>query len=330
MEQVDTKTARSQIQTYRSQVNRRLKEVLESAESPVSLYEPMRYVLEGGGKRVRPVLVLIVNEMFGGDREDAVEVAVALEILHNFTLVHDDIMDRDSQRRGRATVHTKWDIGTGVLSGDGLLALAYQVLTNVETPEILRIVRLFTQGILDICEGQAFDKEFESRLDVSLQEYLMMIERKTARLLAMSCEMGGLVSQVREQTLAKLNRFGSYLGRAFQIQDDLLEVTSTMEVMGKSLGSDLFSKKKTYVLLKALELADDNTKDHILSLLEENSRSEQEFEQAKELIARTGVIQETEQKIRSIINDALAILDQFDADVDLLKHFTLQLLNRKS
>lgn len=330
MEQVELKSAEEQVAAYRDRVNHRLQEVLISADSPESLYVPMRYVLEGSGKRVRPVLVLIVNEVFSGNEAHAMEIAVALEILHNFTLVHDDIMDEDHQRRGRPTVHTKWDVGTGVLSGDGLLALAYQVLTEVDTPEIIRIVQLFTQGIIDICEGQAFDKEFESRKNVTLDEYLMMIERKTARLLAMSCQMGGLISQIPETTLDSLNQFGLLLGRAFQIQDDLLELTSTMEVMGKSLGSDLFAKKKTYPLLKALEIADQETAQRIISLVEQNTRSDNDFKQIKTLIAQTGVIGETEQTIHRTIEEALDILNQLDADLSLLEHYTLELLNRKS
>ncbi len=330
METVNTLTADQEIASYRDRINARLRDVLLSESTPESLYVPMRYVLEGGGKRVRPVLLLLVNDLFHGNVKHAMDVAVSLEILHNFTLVHDDIMDQDHQRRGRPTVHTKWDVGTGILSGDGLLALAYRVLTEVETPEIVRILQLFTQGILEICEGQAFDKEFESRTDVKIDEYLMMIERKTARLIAMSCQMGGLVSGVSENRLVQLDQFGLQLGRAFQIQDDLLEMTSTMEVMGKSLGSDLFARKKTYVLLKARQLADETTRERIDHLVENNSHSDQDFDQIKQLIAATGVIDATRDAIRETIDDALSILHQFEGDIALLEHFTLQLLKRKS
>ncbi len=330
METVNTLTADQEIASYRDRINARLRDVLLSESTPESLYVPMRYVLEGGGKRVRPVLLLLVNDLFHGNTKHAMDVAVSLEILHNFTLVHDDIMDQDHQRRGRPTVHTKWDVGTGILSGDGLLALAYRVLTEVETPEIVRILQLFTQGILEICEGQAFDKEFESRTDVKIDEYLMMIERKTARLIAMSCQMGGLVSGVSENRLVQLDQFGLQLGRAFQIQDDLLEMTSTMEVMGKSLGSDLFARKKTYVLLKARQLADETTRERIDHLVENNSHSDQDFDQIKQLIAATGVIDATRDAIRETIDDALSILHQFEGDIALLEHFTLQLLKRKS
>lgn len=327
---VKSMEAYERIASYRDQVNSRLHELMENDVQPESLYVPMRYVLEGDGKRVRPILLLLVNELFNGNTTHAMDVAVSLEILHNFTLVHDDIMDQDHQRRGRPTVHTKWDVGTGILSGDGLLALAYKVLTEVNTPAILRILRLFTQGILEICEGQAFDKEFESRPDVEIDEYLMMIEKKTARLIAMSCQMGGLVSAVSEERLSQLNQFGLDLGQAFQIQDDLLEMTSTMEVMGKSLGSDLFAKKKTYVLLKARQMADQTLRNQIDDLVENNSHSEEDFEQVKQLIAETGVIEATQKTVKERIDSALAILDQFEGNVSHLKQFTLQLLQRKS
>lgn len=330
METVKSMEANERLASYRDQVNGRLREVMENDVQPESLYVPMRYVLEGDGKRVRPILLLLVNDFFSGNAAHALDVAVSIEILHNFTLVHDDIMDQDHQRRGRPTVHTKWDVGTGILSGDGLLALAYKVLTEVDTPEILRILRLFTRGILEICEGQAFDKEFESRADVKIEEYLEMIEKKTARLIAMSCQMGGLVSGVSEERLSQLNQFGLDLGQAFQIQDDLLEMTSTMEVMGKSLGSDLFARKKTYVLLKARQMADQTLRDQIDDLVEYNSHSEEDFERVKQLIAETGVIEATQETVKERIDSALAILDELNGDVSLLKHFTFQLLKRKS
>jgi len=327
---VKSMEANKRIASYRDQVNSRLRELMENDVQPESLYVPMRYVLEGDGKRVRPILLLLVNELFHGNKTHAMDVAVSLEILHNFTLVHDDIMDQDHQRRGRPTVHTKWDVGTGILSGDGLLALAYKVLTEVNTPAILRILRLFTQGILEICEGQAFDKEFESRADVEIDEYLIMIEKKTARLIAMACQMGGLVSGVSEERLSQLNQFGLDLGQAFQIQDDLLEMTSTMEVMGKSLGSDLFARKKTYVLIKARQMADQSLRNQIDDLVENNSHSEEDFEHVKRLIAETGVIEATQKTVKERIDSALAILDQFEGNVSHLKQFTLQLLQRKS
>ncbi len=330
MNELHTIDSEALITELRQKVNRRLLQIARSYEDPQSLYRPIEYVLNGGGKRIRPILTLLANHAFHGSEQAALNAAVSLEMLHNFTLVHDDIMDEDYQRRGQPTVHTKWDVSTAILSGDNLLALAYKVLLMVRSDNLHQILDIYTDGLIDICEGQAYDKEFESRSDVSLNEYLVMIRKKTGRLISLSCKIGGLVAEAPASDLEALEQFGVALGKAFQVQDDLLELTSTMDVMGKSLGSDFFAQKKTFVLLKALELADDETHQLILDILENSERSNTDFEQLKSVLYTTGVIEKTQQYVEAEIQKAHDSLAQLDADISHLQYLTNQLLTRKS
>jgi len=311
-------------------VNARLREVAGEQEFPKTLYGPIQYVLEGNGKRIRPILLLLVNEAYGGPEDTALEAAVSLEMLHNFTLIHDDIMDDDSQRRGKPTVHTKWNISTGILSGDGLLAMAYKVLLGVENRALPEILECYTEGLIDICEGQAYDKEFETRSDVSLEEYLMMIGKKTGRLLSLCCRIGGLIAGAPADQIRQIEQFGFSVGTAFQVQDDLLELTSTSGVMGKSLGSDFFAEKKTFVFLKALELADEEARRFIREMMKSNVDDMSQLNELKQAIQDTGVVELTRDYVAKKIRKAKNILDSLPADVTHLRFLTEQLLNRKS
>ncbi|MCF7805648.1 MAG: polyprenyl synthetase family protein [Candidatus Marinimicrobia bacterium] len=318
------------VQGFRERVNTRLIEIARSYAMPESLYEPMQYVLESGGKRIRPVLLMLVADAYGGDINTALDVGTSLEILHNFTLVHDDIMDRDDQRRGRPTVHQKWDVSTAILSGDGLLALAYRVLLNTEAQNHTQLLRVFTDGVIEVCEGQAYDKEFEERTDVTIDDYMMMIGKKTARLISICCTMGGIVAGVTEDEQEKLGTFGFLLGEAFQVQDDLLELTSTVDVMGKSLGSDLTEQKKTYILLKALELADQATRDQIRNILDMNSHSDEDIARLKEIFTEVGILETTKEFIQEKISEAEELLSFLEGDVAHLRYLTDQLSDRKA
>lgn len=315
---------------HHDKIQTRLEEIMSGYSKPDSLYEPMQYVLEGQGKRVRPLLVLLTSDAFEGPDESALEVAAALEILHNFTLVHDDIMDEDTQRRGRPTVHSKWDISTGILSGDGLLALSYRTLLGAGVENLPALLEVFTDGLLEICEGQAFDKEFERRDRVSLSEYLMMIRKKTGALFSICCRMGGMVAGAGEETCSRLAEYGHKLGKAFQIQDDLLEVTSTVDVMGKSLGSDLFEQKKTYVIIQALTMADQETGNRIEQLLRQDSYTQKDFETLREIITEMGVAERTSETVRETMESAGALLERIDGDTRHLQFLTDRLLERKS
>ena len=315
---------------YRNLTQTRLRDIMAEYGEPETLYQPMNYVLEGEGKRIRPLLVLLTNRALGGPEEEALNVAAALEILHNFTLVHDDIMDEDTKRRGRPTVHHKWDVSTGILSGDGLLALAYRTLLGAEVKRTPELVRIFTDGLMEICEGQALDKEFETRESVSLEEYLEMISKKTGALLAICCRMGGMVAAANAKTCHLLEEFGYELGKAFQIQDDLLEVTSTSDVMGKSLGSDLFAQKKTYVILRALEMADSETEFNMQQLLNRTSYTSDDFDMLRDYISQLGVVEETRAKVEQTIATARGILRRVDGDMVHVEYLTDRLLQRRS
>ncbi len=314
----------------RTRIGERLTEIIGGYSRPESLYEPMRYVLEGQGKRVRPLLALLAAQAFDGPGKPALEVAAALEILHNFTLVHDDIMDEDTRRRGRPTVHQQWDISTGILSGDGLLTLAYRTLLGADVSDETALLQVFTDALMEICEGQAYDKEFEARAQVSLDEYLMMIRKKTGALLSACCEMGGIVAGVNVETRWQLAEFGHALGKAFQIQDDLLEITSTVDVMGKSLGSDLFARKKTYVLIQALAMADGDVREQIEALLGQDAYRQEDFDQLREIITEIGVVEQTWETVHETIDNAREILDRIDGRTAHLRYLTDRLLKRKS
>ncbi|MFQ5604960.1 MAG: polyprenyl synthetase family protein [bacterium] len=256
---VEAEALKQVLNDWQNTINLRLAEISSDAQ-PDILYEPIRYVLQGGGKRIRPILLLLTCKALNGDIELCWEAAVAVELLHNFTLVHDDIMDKDDTRRGRQTVHKKWNEDTALLVGDGLLALAYQALLRTRSPRIQTIAQIFTDGMLELCEGQALDLEFETRNEVHLDEYLTMIQKKTARLLSVAAQIGAFIADGNPDDVTAVRDFGFHLGCAFQIQDDLLDITTTEEILGKTHGSDIIRKKKTFLLIHALEHADAETK----------------------------------------------------------------------
>ena len=238
----------------RLQVDRNLASLIAPG-SPRQLREACSYVLTGGGKRLRAILVLLACEAVGGKRVRALPAAMAIEIMHNFTLVHDDIMDHARTRRGRPTVHVRWDLNTALLSGDTLLALGYQQLIRTGTPDLPTIVRLFTQSVIDVCEGQALDLEYERRNDITVADYFAMIERKTGRLISVAAELGARIGGGTERDIRRLRAFGHHLGRAFQVQDDLLDVIGDEHQFGKTIGGDILEGKRTYLLLTARERA---------------------------------------------------------------------------
>jgi geranylgeranyl diphosphate synthase type II len=241
---------------FKDRVNNYLKTILPGCTAePQSLYEPMQYAMEGHGKRIRPVLLLLVCEALDGPVEKALPAAAAVELMHNFTLVHDDIMDRDTMRRGRPTVNCRWNHETALLAGDGLFALAYQTLLRTRTPHLQRIAQVFTETIMTICEGQALDCAFEQRDDVTMANYLEMIRKKTARLLAGCAELGALVAAADDAQVKLFRRFGEHLGLAFQIQDDLLDITVEQQILGKDFGSDVKRRKRTFLYVDVMNHA---------------------------------------------------------------------------
>jgi geranylgeranyl diphosphate synthase type II len=226
-------------------------------EYPAELYEPIRYILSLGGKRMRPALLLLACDLFGGDVEDAISPALAIEVFHNFTLMHDDIMDNAPLRRGKITVHERWNKNVGILSGDVMLVQSYKLMMRVEGHLLHPILNIFNETAVGVCEGQQFDMEFEDRNNVNINEYLNMIRLKTAVLLGGALKIGALIGGADNKDAELLCSFGENLGVAFQLQDDILDVYGDPEKFGKQVGGDIISNKKTYLLIKALEVADD-------------------------------------------------------------------------
>ena len=322
------KSFEARMDNYRKLVNDRLNQVVVK-QSPVSFYDPVRYVLEGGGKRIRPILVILACKAVGGNEDDCLDAAVAVEILHNFTLVHDDIMDNDDLRRSRETVHKKWDEATAILAGDGLVALAYNYLLKTKTDEITEIANIFTTGIIDLCEGQALDKEFEQRLDIDLNQYLLMIEKKTARLLMISSEIGAIIGGGSSRQREILREFSRQLGSAFQIQDDLLDMETTS---GKTFGSDIKQKKKTILYVHALNQADQAIKAQLLNILIQPEIKNDDVLKARDLFNACGTLTFARHEVNSRINHAQQVLNQLapSESRDDLNRLLQWILERKS
>ena len=303
---MDIKSFNARMDDYRELINYRLNHVV-TKQSPVSFYEPVRYVLYGGGKRIRPILVILSCKTVGGNEEDCFNAAVAVEILHNFTLVHDDIMDNDDLRRSRETVHKKWDEATAILAGDGLVALAYHYLLKTETDEIKKIADIFTTGIIDLCEGQALDKEFERRFDIDLDQYMLMIEKKTARLLMISSEIGAIIGGSNNKQRELLSAFSRQLGNAFQIQDDLLDMETTS---GKTFGSDIRQKKRTILFVHAINHANQKIKKQLWNIVDQSEVTDEDILKVRDLFEASGTLKFARQEVDSRIYQAQTVLDQ--------------------
>lgn len=235
---------------------------LESKEwvrEPKNLYEPIDYILQLGGKRMRPILTLMAADIFSGEFKKALPAALAVEVFHNFTLVHDDIMDDAPLRRGKETVHEKWDTSTGILSGDAMLILAYQYFENYDPEVFQKLAKLFSKTALEVCDGQQLDVDFETRKNVRIDEYINMIRLKTSVLVAAALKMGAIVANTNDENADLIYDFGLNLGLAFQLQDDYLDTFGDPETFGKQVGGDIIENKKTFLYLKALEVADKET-----------------------------------------------------------------------
>jgi geranylgeranyl diphosphate synthase type II len=299
---------------------------------PKNLYEPIHYILELGGKRMRPVLTLMSAEIFNENYAKALPAALAVEVFHNFSLVHDDIMDDAPLRRGNVTVHEKWNINTGILSGDAMLILAYQYFEHYEPVVFRDLAKLFSKTALEVCEGQQWDVDFETRSDVTIPEYLKMIEFKTAVLVAAAMKMGAIVAQTSAENGDLIYDFGLNLGLAFQLQDDYLDAFGDPATFGKQVGGDIIENKKTYLYLKAIEFASSEERKQLLQLfsvsLEDNSSK---IEEVKTLFNATGASKATQQAIQDYTLKAFATLDKMNISSDkkaMLKAFGENLMNR--
>lgn len=243
---------------------------------PVNLYEPVRYMLDLSAKRLRPSLVLMGCNLFSEDIAPAIYPALAIEVFHNFTLVHDDIMDQSRLRRNKLTVHAKWSPNIAILSGDAMVIKAYELLENIESSHLKLVLPVFNATALRVCEGQQYDMDYEGRTDISIDDYLMMVEYKTAVLIAASLEIGSLTGGATPGEAEMLYKFGRNIGIAFQLQDDLLDVFSDSSVFGKTTGNDIVSNKKTILLIEALQKATGNTRKHLIEWLDKKEFDREE------------------------------------------------------
>ena len=298
-------------QRYRDIIDRRLATVIDRDE-PVTMYEPARYVLSGGGKRIRPVLVMLACQAAGGDPMDAVEAGTAVEILHNFTLVHDDIMDRADTRRGRETVHCKWDENIAILVGDELMGIAYKTLLNTERGDVRALTRVFTDGVIEVCEGQSYDKEFEALPSVTEEQYFMMISKKTGWLVAISAEMGAIIGGANAAQTTALVEYARCVGRAFQVQDDLLDVVADKDKLGKPIGGDILEGKKTFLLVRALNSARGADLDLLRSVATHTAGGDDLVARVTGVYERLGVLDAARGKIKEDTTAALRALDALD------------------
>ena len=298
---------------------------------PYGLYEPIEYTLAAGGKRVRPQLAMIACQMFGGNEEEVLPAALALEVFHNFTLLHDDVMDKADMRRGRPTVHVKWNENTAILSGDQMLIEAYKLLSDVPSDKLPKVLRLFNKMATEICEGQQYDVDFESMEHVTKDEYLMMIRLKTSVLLATALQIGAYIADADEQAQEALYQFGINIGLAFQIQDDILDVWGDPKTFGKAVGGDISCNKKTFVYLEAMRRLGDEVKNleqWYSQVLEDNT---EKIAAVKAIFEQLGVREACEAVVEDYTQKALAILDTLPQNVatDQLHHLAHKLHTRK-
>lgn len=296
-------------ETYRSLFLKHL-EKSQWDQQPQNLYAPITYIMGLGGKRLRPVLTLMATEFFGEAVEKGLDAAMTVEVFHNFSLVHDDIMDAAPLRRGKTTVHQKWDVNTGILSGDAMLILAYGFLEPYPDAVFARLARVFGKMALQVCEGQQYDMDFEDRDDVTLAEYLKMIEYKTAVLVGTALEMGAIVAGASHTDQEGIYAFGRDLGLAFQLQDDYLDAFGDPKTFGKQVGGDIMANKKTYLYLKALELADADVQrelSHLYSIAP--TQADDKITRVKELFVQTGAVEQTQEAVTQFTQKALTALE---------------------
>ncbi|WP_430907186.1 polyprenyl synthetase family protein [Maribacter sp. 2-571] len=320
------------IDQYRTTFTDYLSQKTQTKE-PVNLYEPISYILELGGKRLRPILTLMAAALFGADHRKALDAALGIEVFHNFSLVHDDIMDDAPLRRGKATVHEKWDVNRGILSGDAMLINAYQLFESYDGPLFKNLVALFSKTAIEVCEGQQYDVDFETRDDVTIPEYLKMIEYKTAVLVAAALQMGAMIAEADTKAQRSIYQFGRNLGIAFQLMDDYLDAFGDPKTFGKQVGGDIIENKKTYLYLKALELGTAVHRKELVDLFSIQPQDPTDkIASIKEIFETSGAADATKKAISDYTEEAFAVLEQLQLSEDkksILKTFGENLMRRK-
>lgn len=319
-----------------------LEKVIASRE-PVNLYDPVNYIMTLGGKRIRPALVLMSCDLFGSDPSTALDAAMAVEMFHNFTLIHDDIMDSAELRRGKTTVHRKWDPNTGILSGDVLMILAYRQFESYPPKLFKELTELFNRTAVEVCEGQQMDMDFEDRVEVSAEEYFRMIEYKTAVLLGCALKMGSIIAGASVADQESIYAFGVNLGIAFQLQDDYLDTFGGSD-FGKRIGGDILERKKTILYIRALEGAGESDREALLGHFEapgprpssqddgDQDVQERRVQAVRAIYQRSGADRLLLGEIRSYTDQALKMIGTLSLDEsskELLREFSTRLMNRK-
>ncbi len=324
----DSKWINSLYERERKKIEKRIQDSVKD-KNPESLYLPASYILESGGKRLRPLLVLLSAKAVGGNFKQAYNAAVAVELLHNFTLVHDDIMDNADKRRNRLTLHKMYDTSTAILVGDGLLSVAYEYLLRDCNGNTKAVLSAFTKGLLEVCNGQSIDKEFETAKNVSILEYFDMIKKKTASLLETCCKIGALLGGGGKNQVKALSSFGKNLGIAFQIQDDLLDIIGDEKELGKKIGGDLVEGKKTYLFVKAMEKANEKERKFLFNLVKNKGINKKQIPAFKKIYSKLGVLEEARKDIEKYSVKALSSMKIFnDEDKKIYKWLTDSLISR--
>ena len=308
---------------------------LNFSREPKELYEPISYSLGMGGKRIRPVLTILACEMFGGNIEDAIFPSIGLELFHNFTLIHDDIMDKAPIRRGMETVYRKWNTDTAILSGDTMFAIAYKFVVKTKVNYIPDILEIFTNAAIEVCEGQQYDMNFESEESITLPQYTEMIRLKTAALLSASLKIGAVIGNADKKNADLIYKFGENIGIAFQIMDDLLDVYGDSEKFGKTNSGDIQTNKKTFLYLKACELADKSNLENLKYFYSSNYKEQSvilKVEKVIEIYDRLNIKNITLSEIDTYYNKAIACLDKINVESNLkseLRNYTDKLMKRE-
>lgn len=301
---------------YSEMLQKHLEETVK-VKQPVQLYEPIHYILQLGGKRLRPILTLMTCDFFDCTPEKSMNAALAIELFHNFSLIHDDIMDNAPLRRGQQTVHEKWDLNTGILSGDAMLILAYQLFEKYEPQMFQDLAKLFSKTALQVCEGQQYDVDFETRDDVTQSEYIKMIDYKTAVLIGAAMKMGAIVAGASISCKENIYEFGRNLGIAFQLQDDYLDAFGDPKTFGKQVGGDIIANKKTFLYLKAIERSepsDAETLQHLFSISPKDASDK--IETVKDIFTSSGAAKATISEIEKYTLKANTVLEEIKISED--------------
>lgn len=294
---------------YQKEFTNYLQKAINTSE-PESLYRPIHYILQLGGKKMRPVLTLLTCNIFDEDYQKALNASLAIEVFHNFTLLHDDIMDKAAIRRGKPTVHTKWNENTAILSGDAMLIMAYQCLESYSPKLFKKLTLILNKTALQVCEGQQYDIDFETQKTVSIKEYIKMIKLKTSVLVAAAMKMGAIIANATKKDAKAIYQYGLNLGIAFQLQDDYLDTFGNQEQFGKKIGGDILENKKTYLYLKALEVASPKDKEVLQKWYTSKNKYEEKIKEVTTLFTKNNIPKLTKKQIQKYTQKAFTCLEK--------------------